>query len=443
MNRKVDKYIDYNNEEIDIKEIFKIMGNYKWSIIIITICSIIIAFIYLYFQPNIYNSYTIVKVKTKDDKNHINNNILNPILGSTVSNIKEDMAFIKTFYINDQALKLGRVNYTIQYYKQEHKKSIEITEFIPIKITDIEIIDKKFLGQKLIITGKDNGYTINIKHSFMEKLKSTIFGTHLKNIKQKKSFPYDKQITTPYFKLKVTRLSNSKSPISVKINGENRYIYENIIRNNLKVSQLEDDISLIKISYNDNIQQRGILYINSLTDTLIKESIKNKNEQNNKVLNFIVHELDKMKDKLSKSEERLEKYRITNEVIKPSVQASTFISELTKIDIKLSENSLRKRIIKNIDTNIKQGYKLSSISPLLMALNDKSTLKLIEVLQDSQLKRDELLSELTYRHPTIKALQNKIDTAKNKILSNIRTLKKEIIQKNKNLNILKNRYEGY
>jgi len=438
---EVDRYIQLDKKDIDIKEIFKTIGNYKWSILMITIFSIIISSIYLYFQPNIYNSYTIVKVKTKDSKNNINNNILNPISGSIIANVKEDMALIKTFYINDQALKLGRVNYTVQYYKQQHKKSIEINKLIPIKVTDIEIIDKKFLGQKLIITEKDNGYSIKIKYSFIKKLKSKLLGTSLKYLKQKKPFAYNKQITTPYFKLKVTRLSNSKSPIVIKINNENRYIYENIIKNNLKVTQLEDDISLIKISYNDNIQQRGILYINSLTDTLIKESIKNKNEQNNKVLNFIIQELNKTKTKLTKSEERLEQYRITNEVIQPSTQASTFITELANIDIKLSENLLKERIVKNIDNSFKKGYNLDSISPLLMALNDNPTLKLIEVLQDSQLKKNELLSELTYKHPTIKALQNKIDTAKNKIVANIRNLKKQIIETNKNLNRLKNRYE--
>jgi capsular exopolysaccharide synthesis family protein len=438
---EVDRYIQLDKKDIDVKEMFKTIGNYKWSILMITIFSIIISSIYLYFQPNIYSSYTIVKVKTKDDKNHINNNILNPISGSIIANVKEDMALIKTFYINDQALKLGRVNYAVQYYKQEHKKSIEINKLIPIKVSDIEIIDKKFLGQKLIIAEKNNGYTIKIKHSFIKKLKSKVLGTPLKHLNQKEPFAYNKQIVTPYFKLKVTRLSNSKSPIVVKINNENRYIYESIIRDNLKVVQLEDDISLIKILYNDNIQQRGLLYINSLTDSLIKESIKNKNEQNNKVLNFIIHELGKMKTKLTKSEERLEQYRITNEVIQPSVQASTFITELANIDIKLSENLLKKRIVKNIDNTFKKGYNLDSISPLLMALDDNPTLKLIEVLQDSQLKKNELLSELTYKHPTIKALQNKIDTAKNKIVANIRNLKKQIIETNKNLNRLKSRYE--
>jgi len=138
----------------------------------------------------------------------------------------------------------------------------------------------------------------------------------------------------------------------------------------------------------------------------------------------------------------LEQYRIKNDVIQPSVQTSTFISELANIDIKLSENILKEKIIQNIDNILQKEYNLDAISPLLMALNDNATLKLIEVLQDTQLKRDELLSEFTYKHPTIKALQRKIDTAKSKISSNIKNLKKSIKDTNNNLKKLKNSYES-
>ncbi len=442
MNKEIDRYIETDKKDINVKEMFRTLNNYKWSILTITIISIIIASIYLYFQQPIYSSYTIVKVKTKDGVKSVNSNILNPVSGPVTANVKEDMALIQTFYINDQALKLGKVNYKVQYYEDRHNKSVEITKLVPIKVSNIEIFDKKFLGRKLTITQKNNGYTLKINYSILERLKAKIFNYPLKYIKQKEPFPYNKQIITPYFKLKVIRLSNYKRAIDIKINDENRYIYESIIKDNLKVTQLEDDISLIKISYKDNIQQRGLLYINSLTKSLIKESIKNKNEQNNKVLNFIIQELHKMKKKLSKSEENLEQYRIKNDVIQPSTQASTFITELANIDIKLSENRLKEKIVKNIDDLLQKSYNTDSISPLLMALDDKPTLKLIEVLQDSQLQKNELLSEYTYKHPVIKALQRKIDTAKVKITSNIKNLKKSIIDTNINLNKLKNSYEN-
>jgi len=118
------------------------------------------ASIYLYFQQPIYSSYTIVKVKTREGAKNINSNILNPVSGPVTANVKEDMALIQTFYINDQALKLGKVNYKVQYYENRHNKSVEITKLIPIKLTNIEIFDKKFLGRKLTITQKDNGYTL-------------------------------------------------------------------------------------------------------------------------------------------------------------------------------------------------------------------------------------------------------------------------------------------
>jgi len=230
-------------------------------------------------------------------------------------------------------------------------------------------------------------------------------------------------------------------PIDIKINGDYRYIYENIIKKRLKISQLEEEVPLIKILYKDNIQARAIDYIDSLTSSFIKESILNKNEQNNKVLEFITHELDVMKNRLSISEKKLENYRISNDVIQPSVQASTLIKELSDIDIQISENRLKKRLVANLVKLINQNYSLDAIAPSLMELDERPTLKLIETLQENQLKRTELLAEFTQKHPDVRAIQEKINSTRRKIRLNIQNLQRHIGQKDSDLKKLKITYE--
>jgi len=425
-------YMDSSSNEIDIKDIFKIVANYKWLIFGVTLLFIIFSLIYLYFKTPTYSSYTILKVKTKNKFDNRKDDILEPVSGSTVTSIEENIALIKTFYINEKVLNLGEVSYRVQYYKKKGLKSVEISNPLPIKIKDIEIFNREFLGRRLSIIPKDEGYSISMKYSLFDPLKDML---------EDRLFKYNEVVKTKYFKFKIEKLSNYNTPVDIKINYDNRYVYENIIRDNLDVSQLEEDISLIKISYSDNIENRGFLYLKSLVDVLIRESLKSKNEQNNRVLDFIIQELDRIKDKLAHSERSLERYSIRNEAIEPSVQASTYITKLTDIDIKLSDNLLKKRIIDNIESIIQQDYNLDAISPLLLALHDNTTLNLIEMLQEAQLKRDELLSELTYKHPKVKAILKKIDTLRKKIYLNIKNLKREIIQTNRSLNRLKASYE--
>ncbi len=73
------------------------------------------------------------------------------------------------------------------------------------------------------------------------------------------------------------------------------------------------------------------------------------------------------------------------------------------------------------------------IAPSLMGPKWKAYSKLISNLQENELKRAELLLELTNKHPKIRSLNNKIEKIQNKIHLNIRNLKKYLIQKKKDL----------
>jgi len=421
-----------DEDEIDFSKILKILSLYKWIIISITFIFILIANIFLYFKPPVYSAYTIIKVKNSRGLNS-KNLVLKP-KSLIESNVKEDITLLQTFYMNNQALNLNRVKLDVKYYINKSYKTSEVFNLVPIEIKDIEIINRSILGKKLLITPTENGYRISFKYSFLEKLKSHILGKTLFKFEKNEILNYNKPVSNKYIKFKVDKLSNFDNPIIITFNGTNRDIYENIIKNNLGIDQLDIDVPIIKISYKDNIQQRAISYIDSLTESFIKESIKNKSEQN--------HELLIMKERLTKSEKSLERYQVENNALEPSLQASTFIKELSEMEIELSENQLREKLAKNLMKFIENDYNLDSIAPSLMELGEKPTLKLIEILQESQLKKDMLLVDFTEKHPKVIEEQNKIDSARFKIIKNIKNLQRHISQKNRTLKRLKLSYEN-
>jgi capsular exopolysaccharide synthesis family protein len=438
------KYQDSLNaidrREVDITKVFKIIFLYRWLIINTILIMLILAYAFLYTQPSIYKAYSIIKVK--DDREFSRKNIMLKPSALLPVDIKKDITLLKTFYMNEQALSLNRVNWGVQYYTFQKGKMSEIFTQIAIEINSLDIKDKGIIGKRLIISPTKDGYIIDFKHSFVAKIKNYISGKPLRKIEKEHSFKYNEIVKTKYFKFRVKKLSNFKNPIEVVFNGESRNIYENIIKNNLQVEQLEADVPIIEISYKDNSQQRAIFYINSLTDSFIAESVKNKSEQSNKILEFINQELDKMKGRLNRSEKSLEEYQVLNNATKPSIQASTFIKKLSEIEIKLSENELKYRLAQNLMKFIHGGHSLDAMAPALMELDEKPTLKLIEILQNSQLKRDALLSEFTIKHPKVIAQQKKIDSSRAKIIKNIENLQKHISQKNINLQKLKTSYES-
>jgi len=421
------------NSDENLKKFIKTLKKHRHIIYITTLLAIIGGGIYLRFQVPIYKAYSIVKVKNDGQTKKVNNII--DLYNYGNSNVKEDITLLQTFYMNKKAIEKNIKQFAVFYFQ-----NTELYQKSPIEISNIEILDENILKKKIIITPIDeNRFSLKVKKSILDKI-APLLGRDTISIINRE-FEYNKVVNTQYFRFKVKKLSNFDSPITIKLNGDSRNIYEKIIKKSLKVSQLEDEVAIIKIAYNDNIRKRAIEYIDTLTDTFIKESILSKSEQSNKILEFINRELNKMRNRVEKSERALERYRVSNDVISPSTQASTLIKDLSSIDIQISQNSLKKEIIDNLVDIINSNYRVDALAPSLMQLNDQPTLKLIELLKESELKRTELLSELTYKHPDVIAIQNTIDSLREQIRENIKNLKRHIDTVQKDLLKMKYSYE--
>lgn len=427
-------------DDFSPKEMFRILIKYSWVIFITIIVSIFIASIDVYFKKPLYSAYSIVKVK-EESESLVKNLALNPKL-EIIVNIDEDIALLKTFYMNNNAITLNKDKFKVQYFLNKGYKSIEIYKQVPIKIENIKNIDNRCIGNKLRITPISNRdeYYIDFVHSFIDKLMSKLFNKPLLKI-EKKSFKYNEEIKTKFFILKVNKLSNFNKPIDILINGDNRYIYNNIISNNLNIVQMNEKVPLIKIYYQDRVPSRAVSYIEALTQSFINDNLSENNKQTNQILNFITNELEKIKKELKNSEIKLKDYRVLNRAVEPSIQASTFIKKLSSIDFSISENKLRVHIINNLVKFIETNHNLDAISPALTELKDTTTLKLTELLNELQLKKNELLVDLTPRHPKVIEIDSKINIIKNKIVLNIKNMQKQILEKDKNLKKIKNSYE--
>jgi len=434
MEKNQNKY----TQEFTFKDVFLIIKRYKWSILFISILSTVLGTSYIYFKPNIYSSYAIIKVKP-----HIKSkseDLINNTITTKSKDITEDITLLKTFKINKQVLK--KINFHVQYFINKKFKRIEIHDNVPINIKNINILNGQIIGKRLTLIPKENGFILRYITSYTKQIQHKIFNTKPFSLETETIFPYGKKITTKFFTLRVNKISDFITPIHFVINGEAREIFENIVKKNLKVTQLEKDTSLIKIAYQDTIPARSTLYVNTLIQNFIEHSINNKNRQNSKTLKFIVEELNDIKKELKKSEEKLENYQVSKSIVKPSVQGSLFIKNLSNIEIELSENNLKKKLILNLINFVQNNYNLDAIAPSLSKLGDKSTLQLITKLQDYQLEVDELSLEYTNEHPKLKSLRRQIENIRSKIEFNLKSLRTSIEYQNKSLIERKSSYEN-
>ena len=428
-----------NNDQINLDKLFKTIINYKWLILLTTLITTLMMVLFLYFSTSIYTSNSILEIKSKSKNSSPNNFLLNSLSGGSTQ-IDKEIEILKTFLINKQALE--KVNFQVTYYKNKNFKKVELYENSPITIDNIEIVNNDIINKKLMIIPKETGFSIKVENSLWDKLLKIVSPKKVINIDETLSYTYGEEIKNSFFKLTVNKKSIINENVYFTLHGNYRDVYDNIITKNLSIRQLNAKAPLIEIAFQDSIPSRGSKYVEELSKSFITQSITTKNEQNNKILMFIDKQLKNIKGTLNISEEKLENYKINNQVVDPSTQAKTYIRKFSDIEIELSENLLKQKLIENLIDFINNNHDLDAIAPSLMELNDQPTVKLISILQTFQLEKEELETEYTSKFPKLIIIKKKISSVRKKIISNIKNLKVTIMKKRSLLKNKKIMYEN-
>ncbi len=407
------------NHESYIVELYKTVLPYKWSILFITIITIIATYGYLYFIPSTYESKAIIKVKINHQLKTAD--LLRDSINTTNTvGIKQEILSLQTFKINSKVLE--KVDFSIQYFQKKNHKMVEEYETSPIDIQlSGELPSTSY--HELMLIPKKSGFVLSSKE-----------------LGESEKYPFNQEIQTPYFSGIVTKKASFSQAIQIVFNGSLRHIYETIIRSRLKVSQIDPKANLVQISFQDTIPKRANRYIDTLIKIYIEESLKKKGDTNQKILSFLNVQLDSLKKKLEKSEKELEHYKEYNS-IDPKVEIQDSFTKLSSIDLELSELTLKEKLAKNLLTFVLNNRNLDAIGPTLLEFNDQATIKFIDTLEKLQAQEEDLKAEYTDKYPKLINVKKKIKRIKYKILLNIKNLKSTLTAKRINLEKQKNRYE--
>ncbi len=403
------------DKDIYLSDFIKTISPYKWSILFVTLIVLLLTSIYLYFTVPTYESSATIKIKTDKGLNKTTSKDLihDALSESDTSSIEQEIAILKSFYINKKVIE--KLNMQILYFKKDGYKKNDLFNS-PIEIQNITIEDSNINKKEFILHPEKNGFKIE------------------QNNKVSQLFQYNQEINLKDFKCTIKKKSDFFFPIYFKLNGSSRDIYENIVKQRLKVSQLNIDVSIIKISYQDTSIKRANTYINELINTYLEQRVKSKNRKNKKVLNFINQQLETTGERLHKSEMALQEYKVKNKVIEPTKQSKLLLERLNNIEIEIEENRLKESLIKKLLRLLKSNQNLGNMIPILKDLNEQPTIELIQKIENMKQNIDKLRIDFTDRYPEIVLLRNQIKKSQNKVYGNIKNIRLNIEQRIKNLN---------
>ncbi len=428
-----------SQNELRISDILKILKNHIWLILFIMFLAFLLSSIYLYFTPPTYSVNASIEVITYDKGNRETNDLLQNTFYAN-KEVDKEIEKLTTYEINRKVIE--NMDLSTQFFIKDNYKKIEIYDKqIPIKVTDIKNIDDFILNRLIKFTPLDSGYRLEIEPTLQEKLSKILFKKESFQFDSNKIFPYNKIIKTEYFKFSIKKIKKVSQPIYLKLNGDSRYIYENLIRNRLFVGQKNKNAPIIDIVYNDNIPKRATEYVNRLIEIFKNEGRIEKSKRNNLISDFIQKELAKNSKELKHAENALERYRIKNKAIKISTQTDLIIRSLNNIEVSISDNHIKNIMIDNILDLIRRGKNIDSIAPFLTDLKDTVNISLIQSLQKLELEENRLSLEYTDEYPDLLIVRKQIEITKDKIKSNLQNLKSSLIAKKVNFERLKAKKE--
>ena len=430
---------EISDSELNLEKLLNTISNYKWLIIILMVLSTMLMFLNLYFKPSIYASSSIIEIKSKPKPKLPNDILLGALSFGSSGKVEKEMEILRTFLINNKAIE--KINFKTRFYLTKNYKEVEHYKTLAIDTNNINVLNPNIVGKKITLFPHKDYFTLEIENSMLDSFYGLLSDNELLGLSSNKKYAYNEEVSNQYFKLTIIKKSKIFNPIKFVICGDNRRVYDDIISKNLTIQQINPNAPLIEITYADNIPNRANDYVNAITSSFIEESIQAKNEQNNKVLNFLNQQLDDIRAILKDSENKLEDYKTKNEIIEPSVQAKKYIEKLSNLEIELSENSLQQKLLNNLFIFAKHNQNLDTIAPSLMELNAKPTLQLITTLQNLQIKEENLQTELTKRHPKLITIRQQIVNIRNKILYNLQNLRSLIKQKRDSLKKEKKSFE--
>ena len=426
-------------KEKGIKDFFKIIFSYKLFIFIIVMIFVILSNIYLFFKADIYSVNAKIEVITFDKSNRDTDDILQNTFYAN-KEVGKEIEKLKTFEINQKVIE--KMNMQVQFFKHiKYQKYDEIYEnSVPIKIQKIQNLKDEILRKMIKLTPLEKGYHLEIVHSYYEQLSHKLFKKKLLQFDDiTKIYPYGKVIETKYFKYLITKRFKLDKSIYFKLHGDSRDIYDNLIVNRLSVKQENKEAPILEILYEDNIPKRAMDYVNTLVDFFSKEGRIQKSQRNNQISKFLEKRLSSNTKELKEAERALEQYKIENKAIKISSQTDVLMRGLNTLDVSISTNRLKNRMIENLLTILESGGEFDSIGPLLRELGDTVTLSLLGNLQNLEAESTKLSSEYTDEYPALITLHKQIDEIKQKIIGNLKNL--ESLTLNKEMNLEKSKAE--
>lgn len=422
-----------NNSLIDQKDIKRtittIAKNWYWFILFLVL-GISGALFYLYKAPNIYGATSQILIQPPKDpfKDAMSESLPTPAKKEDVAN---EMMILQSTRLIEEAI--NKLNIDISYYIRGRIKTGEVYNGTPFRVEG-KISDKSLYEIPFEVQILDrNRFRVEINTEDFKFQKIARFGEPV--VSNAFSFILNNDS-------EVISRNNRISDINYQFKFHDRNQLIKSYQRAMKVEK-EEGSTVINISVEDEVPERGIDFLNTLNEIYIENSISVSKSVNENTLAFIESQLREVEAQLNSVESNLEQFQKEKTTFNLGQEQSVLFQRLVDFDSEKSRINIQLKSIDQLYEYLTSNSENLAISPSLLAeQNDNSLATSFNELFALQQKKNNLLFSNTASSPLVKETDAQISIIKQNILGIILNLRRTLVSKINSLDQQVNEYQG-
>jgi len=383
-------------EKAFFREIFNIIA-VKWRIIASSvIVFVIVGLIYSFSKPPVYTAFSILQVEEPVNRRTLLEDLF---LYGRPSRVDTEMEIIKSRSIAERVAKISMLDLNIK----------EIKGDLSFKIKKLQV-DKKFIGLPIKLILKNN-------------------------CGDSSAFVNGKKLGSEEFLVEFIYCKGEGEVLIYKNSFEN---VVNEIKNGIKTEKIGEATNLIKVSFSWTDPIKAAEIANTISEVYIDFNKEKWTEDISQTMDFISSQLDKVKEQLKESEEKMDAFRKKFGIAEISKEAEGIIEKLSELEkektgIEIELFELR-RAIQEIDNKPSKILSFSFDDEVLKSLTSK--------LAELDIKKYSLLQKFTENHPEVMQVSAEKEELIEKIKEILREKENALTSRKKGIEEFIDKYEG-
>ncbi len=398
-------------ENVDFHRFLHVIRNNILSIILLSVVSISISFVYLRYTKEIFQSQSVLKLDLKQEASELGLNHTLSKTGRGSSHLFGEIEILKSKIIYDRVI--NELNITTSYYYYGNVLVEERYKNSPFKVlfneNDTILYDRplnvEFISNRQFKLGFKDEPSKLYNFGDLIEIGDYSFTVHLTD-------SYKKEMTGDQYYFVV-------------------HSYSTLIRyleSNLTVDILSQRANTIGVSFKDENNKKARDIVKKINDVYLKATVEKKQQVQDQTLMYINQQLDSTEKKLAASEQNIENFIKESETPDPSGEFARLATRIEELDNERLDLKEKLNLVDEFITNLSDSAEVKRKVSSLDILQNESLSMSIRNLNDKYKSLSVLTMHSRPNTLAYKKMFKEVDYISTEVLSQLIEMKKIILK---------------